>query len=266
MASEAATYQNLTVFVDQDVATITLNRPESLNSLNMALKADLAGAIQQLASDTTVRCVVVTGAGKAFCAGGDIGEMTMNDTPVHSRSRLQVLLREIFIPLAEMEKPTIASVNGHAFGAGLSLALACDLIVASEVATMSCAFATMGLLPDCGSLYFLPRRLPMNVAKELIFTGRRFSAAEALDMNLVNTVVPANDLVNTTTIMARELAAGPTIAFGIAKRLLDLSHQTSLHEMSLLEEFGQAVLFSTDDHLAAREAFLTKSKALFKGS
>ena len=265
MDESPATYENLTVEVSDGVATVTLNRPAAMNALNMALKADLASAIRFLAGDPMTRCVVVTGAGKGFCAGGDIAEMEMNDSPVRSRSRLQVLLREIFVPLSEMEKPTIASVNGYAFGAGLSLAMACDLIIASKDASMSCAFATMGLLPDCGSLYFLPRRLPMNLAKELIFTCRRFDANEALAMNLINRVVPAVDLAHVTRELALQLAAGPTVAFGVSKRLLDQSHQTSLHEMAMLEEFGQAVLLSTDDHLAAREAFVNKTKAKFQG-
>jgi 2-(1,2-epoxy-1,2-dihydrophenyl)acetyl-CoA isomerase len=263
--AEASRFSVLSLVREDGVATITLQRPDALNALNMSLKSELATAVRELSNDADVRCVVITGEGKAFCAGGDIGEMTMNDTPVHSRSRLHVLLRDIFIPLAELEKPTIASVNGYAFGAGLSLAMACDLIIASDTATMSCAFTTMGLLPDCGSLYFLPRRLPMNVAKELIFTGRRFGAAEAQSMGLVNQVVPLADLGATTRAKAVELAAGPTVAFGIAKRLLDQSHETSLHEMSQLEEFGQAILFSTDDHLAARAAFINKSKTAFRG-
>jgi 2-(1,2-epoxy-1,2-dihydrophenyl)acetyl-CoA isomerase len=263
--AEAPSFSVLSIEREVGVATVTLRRPEALNALNMTLKSELATAIRDLANDVDVRCVVITGEGKAFCAGGDIAEMTMNDTPVHSRSRLHVLLRDIFIPLAEMEKPTIASVNGHAFGAGLSLAMACDLIIASDAATMSCAFTTMGLLPDCGSLYFLPRRLPMSVAKELIFTGRRFGAAEALTMGLVNQVVPAGELETTTRDKANELAAGPTVAFGIAKRLLDQSHETTLHEMSQLEEFGQAILYSTEDHQGARAAFISKSKTVFKG-
>lgn len=265
MDQSPTTYENLAVDVSDGVATVTLNRPAALNAFNMSAKAELANVIAKLADDPLTRCVVITGAGKAFSAGSDISEMALNDSPVHSRRRLQVLLREIYIPLAEMEKPTIASVNGFAFGSGLSLALACDIIIASKAATMSCAFSTMGLLPDCGALYFLPRRLPMNLAKELIFTGRRFDADEALAMNLINRVAPAVELARVTRELALELAAGPTVAFGISKRLLDQSHQMTLQEMATLEEFGQAVLLSTDDHLAAREAFVNKTKASFKG-
>ncbi|GAC1325522.1 MAG: enoyl-CoA hydratase [Mycobacteriales bacterium] len=264
MAADS-TYANLLVSLEAGVATVTLNRADAMNALNMGLKADLAGAVSALADDPDVRCVVLTGAGRAFSAGGDIGEMTLNDNPVRSRARLQALLRDLFIPLAEMEKPTIAAVNGHAHGAGLSLAIACDLVVAAESAVMSCAFSKLGLLPDCGSLYFLPRRVPMSVAKELIFTGRRFSATEGREMGLVNRVVPPEQLGEVVRELAGELAAGPTVAFGLAKRMLDQSLQTSLHEMAALEAFGQAVLYTTSDHLAAREAFSKRLSPAFLG-
>lgn len=265
MADGTGKYNCLNIVHDSGVATVTLNRPDAMNALNMDLKLDLANAIDEVANDPTVRCVVFTGAGRAFSAGGDIGEMELNDSPVSSRNRLQVLLRDVFIPLAEMEKPTIAAINGHAHGAGLSLALACDLILAADEAVMSCAFSKLGLLPDCGALYFLPRRLPMSTAKELIFTGRRFTASEALEMHLINRVVPAVELLETAQSLGRELASGPTVALGLAKRILDQSLQSSLHEVSALEALSQAVLYTTSDHLAAREAFKSKSKPTFTG-
>ncbi len=265
MSTEAFAYEHVDVVQEAGVATVTLNRPEAMNALNMDLKSDLAQVIAALADDGEVRSVVVTGAGRAFSAGGDIGEMVLNDSPVRSRDRLRVLLRGIFVPLAEMEKPTLAAVNGDALGAGLSLALACDLIIASDTAVMSCAFSKLGLLPDCGALYFLPRRLPMSVAKELIFTGRRFTASEALEMRLINRVVPAGELAAVAQRLALELASAPTVALGLAKRMLDQSLDSSLHEMAEMEAFGQAVLYTTADHLAARRAFAEKSKPRFVG-
>jgi len=247
------------------VATLTLARPDARNALNMDLKRDLAAAVRAVADDAEVRCVVLTGEGQAFSAGGDIGEMALNDTPARSRSRLQVLLRDVVVPLAEMEKPTIAAVNGHAHGAGLSLALACDLVVASSTAVMSCAFSRLGLLPDCGALYFLPRRVPLAVAKELVFTGRRFSAAEAREMGVVDRVVDDAELAPTVATMAAELAAAPTVALGLAKRLLDQSLHSTLAEMAVLEAMGQSILYSTRDHLAARQAFADRTTAQFLG-
>ena len=259
-------YRHLRVDVADHVATVTLDRPDALNALNMALKADLAAAVRTLGADSDVRAVVLTGAGRAFCAGGDIAEMDLNDNPVRSRERLATLLRELVIPLAELEKPTVAAVNGHAHGAGLSLMLACDLAVASEAATMSCAFSRMGLLPDCGSLYFLPRRVPMPVAKELIFTGRRINATEAAQLGLVNRVVPAADLPALAAELAGQLAASATVALGLAKRLLDQSPHSTLAEMATLEAMGQAVLYTTRDHLAARQAFVAKTAPRFVGA
>lgn len=251
--------------VDAGVATIRLARPEARNAMDMLLKRELAAAVRAASEDPQVRAVVVTGTGGAFCAGGDIEEMTANDSPVNSRSRLRTLLADVFIPLAGMEKPTIAAVNGHAHGSGLSLALACDLMIVSEDASLSCAFAKMGLVADCGSLYFLPRRLPMPVVKELIFTGRRLTAKEAVELGLANRAVPAASLAEETQTLAREVAAMPTTALGIAKTLLARSHQLGLHDMSELEPFAAAVAYSTDDHHAARTAFAARSTPVFTG-
>lgn len=255
----------LSVDVTGSVATVTMSRPEARNALNMELKSALAGAFARLRADDEVRCVVLTGTGGAFSSGGDIGEMDLNDVPVRSRSRLQTLLRDVVEPLAHMEKPTIAAVNGHAHGAGLSLALACDFIIASEDASMSCAFSRMGLVPDCGAMYFLPRRIPLPLAKELVFTGRRFTAAEAKEMGIVNHVVPSSELADVVRDRASAIAASPTTALGLAKRMLDQSLESSFAQMSELEAFGQAVLYTTDDNAEARRAFAAKSAPHFVG-
>ena len=256
------------VLVERDggVATVTMARPGAMNALNMELKEALADAFQQLADDPSVRCVVLTGEGKGFSAGGDIREMELNDVPVRSRSRLQVLLRETVEPLLRMEKPTIAAVNGHAHGAGLSLALACDVIFAADNAVMSCAFTKLGLVPDCGALYLLPRRVGLSRAKDLVFSGRRFDAAQALAMGAVDEVVAAGDLVATAQTRAAEYAAGPTVALGLAKHLLDQSLNSSWSAMTELEPMAQAVCYSTDDHQTARQAFLAKTAPSFTGS
>ncbi|WP_214104738.1 enoyl-CoA hydratase/isomerase family protein [Acrocarpospora catenulata] len=251
--------------VADGVATITLNRPEARNALNMAVKTRLAAVLQEVANDPEVRAVVVVGAGGSFCAGGDIVEMELNDSPRVSRSRLAALLETVFVRLAEMEKPTIAAVEGHAHGAGLSLALACDLMIVSETATLSCAFTKVGLVPDCGSLYFLPRRLPMPVAKELIFTGRRFSGAEAVRLGLANRAVPSGTVAETAGGLALELADAATVALGMAKSLLETSTGVTLRELARLEAFGQAIAYATEDHLTAREAFKAKTTPRFSG-
>lgn len=248
------------------VATITLNRPEAKNALNMEVKEALAAAIASVAHDAEVRCVVITGAGDAFCAGGDIKEMSLNTDPVTSRTRLQRLLADVTLPLAEMEKPTIAAVNGHAHGAGFSLALACDFIIAADDAKFSCAFAKVGLLPDTGALYFLPRRVPMGVAKELVYTGRAFAAAEGVQLGVVNRAVGSGELADTVGALASQIASSATIALGLSKQMLDVSLQSSLREIAALEAYGQAVLYATGDHAEARAAFIEKRKPEFTGS
>src|SRR5581483_1337070 len=140
-----------------------------------------------------------------------------------------------FVPLAEMEKPTIAAVNGHAHGAGLSLALACDLVIAAEEASLSCAFSKVGLIPDCGALYFLSRRLPAHVVKDLVFTGRRLAAKEAAELGLINRVVPRDRLDEEAGTLARQLADGPTVAYGMTKTLLARAHHLGLHDLTEFE-------------------------------
>jgi 2-(1,2-epoxy-1,2-dihydrophenyl)acetyl-CoA isomerase len=261
MASDST----IIVAVADGVATVTLNRPEAMNALNMQMKEELAEAIGALGADPAVRCVVITGSGKAFCAGGDINEMELNDSPRRSRERLATLLRSLIIPLAQLEKPTIAAINGHAHGAGLSLALACDLMIAGAGAKLSCAFSRMGLLPDCGALYFLPRRVSLQYAKELVYTGRQVLADEALRMSLVSQVVPDAELATAVASLARQLAHGPTVALGLSKRLLDQSLHTGLPEMAELEALGQALLYETEDYHEARRAFLAKTQPHFTG-
>lgn len=264
---ERPAFQWLGLDVDEHgVATIELRRTQAKNAMDMALKTELAAAVRIVAEDPAVRAVVVTGSGDAFCAGGDIVEMELNDTPRTSRSRLATLLESIYIPLAEMEKPTLAAVNGHAHGSGLSLALACDVVIASDAAVLSCAFSKVGLVPDCGSLYFLPRRLGIGRAKELVFSARRVKAAEALDLGLVDRVVPADSFADEVQATARAFAAGPTVVLGLAKKLLDVATSSTLREVSELEGFAQAVAYSTSDHAAARRSFTEKKAPVFTGT
>ncbi|WP_019874940.1 enoyl-CoA hydratase/isomerase family protein [Sporichthya polymorpha] len=260
-----ADYERLSYTVADAVATIRLTRAEARNSLDMTAKRELAEVVERVATDPDVRAVVLTGSGGAFSAGGDVKEMDLNSDPVTSRSRLRTLLTTVFLPLAEIEKPTIAAVNGHCHGSGLALMMACDLAVVADDATFSCAFTKIGLVPDCGTLYFLPRRVPLNVAKELIFTGRRFGAAEAKELGLVNRVVPAAELEENAGALAAELAAGPTVALGLAKTLLDRSMRLSSRDLAELEAFAIGTAFTTEDHLAARAAFGTRTAPVFHG-
>jgi 2-(1,2-epoxy-1,2-dihydrophenyl)acetyl-CoA isomerase len=255
----------LDLVVDGGVALVTLRRTDAANALNMDLKAALTAIIRDELADPSVRAVVVTGDGAAFCAGGDILEMELNTSPAVSRQRLSALLGGLFVPLAELEKPTIAAVNGHAHGAGLSLALACDLIYAAEDAMLSCAFTKIGLVPDCGALHFLPRRIGLSTAKELVFSGRRVDAVEALRLGLVDRVLSGDELIPAARETARQWAAGPTIALGMAKQLMNRSAEATLREMSELEAYAQAIAYATEDNKNARTAFIQRRPPVFLG-
>jgi 2-(1,2-epoxy-1,2-dihydrophenyl)acetyl-CoA isomerase len=253
--STRSTYETVRVDVDAGVGTITLARPEARNALSMQLKHDLAEAIAAVSADETVRAVVLTGDGPAFCAGGDIKEMAAGRSADEYRRRLLKVLETIAVPLARMPKPVIAAVNGNASGAGVSLAVCCDIVVAAESATFALSFVRMGLIPDVTGLYFLPRILGVNKAKELIFTGACLSAREAYEIGLVNRVVADEELVAGTRELARSLAAGPVVSYALSKRLIDQSLHVSLEDMVQLEAFAQAIAFSTPDHVEGAAAF-----------
>jgi 2-(1,2-epoxy-1,2-dihydrophenyl)acetyl-CoA isomerase len=258
-------YEALELTTADGVATIRLNRPEARNALNMQLKSELADVIRVLGRDTSVRAVRLTGNGTAFCAGGDLAEMDPNRTPDAARVRMRNIVRDIYLPLAQLEKPVVAAVNGHAHGAGVSLALATDIVVASDQAMLSLAFARVGLVPDSGAIYFLSRQLGRNQAKELLFTDRRMSAAEAREVGIVNRVVAHDELESATEDLVRSLAEGPTVAFGLAKRLLDQGPSMSFEDMAELEGYAQGIAMSTKDHREAVAAFAEKRTPRFKG-
>jgi 2-(1,2-epoxy-1,2-dihydrophenyl)acetyl-CoA isomerase len=259
-------YETVELSIDGGVASVVMNRPEALNALDMQLKQDLSDVWRLLVDDDTVRAVLLTGAGRAFSTGGDIKQMDADRRPETTRRRMAKLLRDTVIPLARMEKPVVAAVNGHAHGLGLSLALACDVVYASDSAVLSMAFARIGLGPDGGASYFLPRLVGLSRAKELMFSGRRVSAQEALELGLVGRVLPDHELMDAALETAAELAGGATVALGAAKRLLNESSVHTLEEMAELEAFSQAVVMSTDDHREGIDAFAERRKPHFKGS
>ncbi len=248
-------YENLLYEVRDNVLTLTLNRPRALNALNRALKLDLADAIGRAAADGDVRAVVLTGAGRGFCAGGDIKEMDPHAGPAATVRKLDHILSTVLVPLTTLKKPVIAAVNGHAVGAGFNLALACDMIVAADTAVFSQIFVRVGLVPDAGGLYFLTRVLGLNRAKELCFTGRNVSAAEAASMGFVNRVVPEASLAEEAHAFAVTIARGPSVALALTKTALNLSSTASFAEMMELEALAQAVAASTPEHQEGLAAF-----------
>ena len=246
---------------DDAVLTITLNRPDVLNAFDAAMHADLRAALEQ-AADPEVRAVVLTGAGRGFCVGQDLGEFER--TP-----DIGDALRERYHPnvlaIRRLEKPVIAAVNGPAAGAGLSLACGCDLRIASDAAVFVPAFIAIGLVPDAGGAYFLQRLLGTARAFELMASGRRLTAGEALEWGLVSEVVEADRFGERVAEVAQEWAAKPTRGVALTKRLFDTAERASLDETLALEAELQAAATQTEDFAEGVAAFLEKRDPRFSG-
>ena len=261
MAHEAILYD-----VTDGVATITLNRPEAYNALNLTLGREVFHATLEADESREVRCIVITGAGKAFCAGGDVKDFA--DNP----DRIGILVKELTTylhgavsRLARSLKPVIMAVNGVAAGGGMSLALAGDLVVAAESAKFNMAYSRIAASPDGSSSYFLPRMIGLRRALELHFTNRVLSAREAMDWGLVNRVHPDAEFPAAVRTLARELAQGPTLAFGRAKLLFHQSTQESLETQMELEAQAIAASGHTEDFRNGVVAFARKQPVTFTG-
>jgi 2-(1,2-epoxy-1,2-dihydrophenyl)acetyl-CoA isomerase len=248
------------------VATVTLDRPDAMNSLTTEVKAALLEALRRAASDQQVRAVLLTGSGRAFCAGQDLHEHAAN---LEAGRGLADTVREHYNPIVEllttMDKPVVAAVNGVAAGAGASLAFACDLRVASEKAKFALAFAGIGLAPDSGASWTLQRLVGLGRASELMLLGEPVDAARALELGLVTRVVPADEMLKAAAELARRLAGGPTKAFAATKRALAYAATHALPDALVLEAELQDECVATKDHLDATTSFLAKERPVFTG-
>jgi 2-(1,2-epoxy-1,2-dihydrophenyl)acetyl-CoA isomerase len=253
------------------IATLTLNRPASRNSLTTEILFELAQAMPRLAQDPAVRLVVLTGKGGAFCAGGDVKGFAnraadSSNAPTFEQSAQTLRARmEVSRWLHEMPKPTLAVISGPAAGAGLSLALACDMRIAADEAKLTTAFSKVGLSGDFGGSYFLTQILGAAKAREMYFTAEVILGKEAARIGLVNRSVPADQLAQAAADYARELASLPTIAVGYMKRNLNAAMQNSLSEVLDLEATHMIRTFETHDHKAAAVAFVEKRAPKFEG-
>ena len=253
------------------IATVTLNRPQSLNALNDDMVAGLAEVMQQLESDAAVRCVVLKGAGDHFMAGGDIKQFHGQiGQPAEERRREFEALIHLLHPSVEamrrMPKPILASVQGAAAGFGLSLMLDCDLAIAADNSYFTLAYCRLGTSPDGGSSFHLPRIVGLRKAMEIALLGDRFDAATAARLGIVNWVVPAADLAAETDKIARRLADGPTRALGNTKRLLNGAFETALGAQLEAEAVNFADCAATDDFAEGVTAFVEKRAAKFTGA
>jgi 2-(1,2-epoxy-1,2-dihydrophenyl)acetyl-CoA isomerase len=247
---------------DGAVLTITLNRPDVLNAFNAAMHQALSAALKEAKADD-VRAVVITGAGRGFCVGQDLTEF--REAPGDIGERLRGNYHPNILALRSLEKPVLAAVNGPAAGAGLSFACACDLRLAAASATFVPAFINIGLIPDSGGTYFVRRLLGTARAFEWMTSGRRLSAAEALDWGLVSEVVEDETLAERAAERAAELAAMPTRGIGLTKRLFDHAENATLEEQLELEAQLQTAATQTADFREGVDAFLEKREPRFEG-
>ncbi|MEE2906384.1 MAG: enoyl-CoA hydratase-related protein [Planctomycetota bacterium] len=268
MATTATEYTTIAVTTTDHVATITINRPDVLNAFNDAFSEEMIAGLKQADRDPDVRVIIITGAGRAFSSGQDLDDLKDKYVPGHV-PELGEDLRRRYDPMITrirlMEKPVIASVNGVAAGAGCSLALACDLRIASEHASFIEVFVNVGLIPDSGSTWTLPRLVGLGRAMEMCLTGRKVKADEALQIGLVNEVVAADELETRTQAIATHLAGLPGRALALTKRLLNDSLERSLGEQLEAEAFAQDTAGRTKDHFEGVSAFLEKRAPKFVG-
>jgi enoyl-CoA hydratase/carnithine racemase len=258
--------EELRYSVDGGIATLTLNRPDKLNAFTQAMIDRWVWSLGEAQRDPAVSVVVVTGSGRAFCAGGDVGRMGEGQpTPLEHKARLWENIHRVPKTLETVDKPVIAMVNGLAVGAGMGMALMCDLRVASDAARFSTGYVNVGLVPGDGDAFFLPRLVGAARALELLWTGDFVEAAEAERLGIVNHVVPAARLAEETYALARRVAAGPQVAIRLTKRLVYQSLRLDLRTHLDLVSSHMAVVRDTEDHQEGVRAFKEKRRPEFKG-
>jgi 2-(1,2-epoxy-1,2-dihydrophenyl)acetyl-CoA isomerase len=261
-------YKCLLYEVQDGIATLTLNRPDRLNALGDTLRDDLHDAILRAGADDAVRVLVITGAGRGFCSGGDVKSMSERDQAggTHSLEEKIAPSRDrTILAMRDCPKPIIAAVNGPAAGAGMNLALACDMRIASTAAKFAQAFVKRGLHPDWGGSYFLPQVVGIAKACELIFTGDTIDAAEAYRLGIVNALAEPEELMPQTYALARKIAAGPPIAIRLAKRAIYHGLGVDLRAALEYETYAQNLCRETEDSKEGVRAFMEKRAPRFRG-
>jgi len=259
--------ENVILSREGNVATITLNRPQALNAVSPGLIRDLTEAVRKVAKDENIRAVILTGAGRSFCAGGDIDEDVSQVCKMKPDEYIKYVkwFYEPFKGIVGMEKPVIAAIRGHAIGGGLDLAVACDIRIASQGARLGNAYVRMGIVPELGQSYFLPRLVGIGRAKLLTFTGDFITAEEAERIGLVEKVVPEEELDKTARDLAERLAKGPTKTIAMTKMAINKSLSMDFESSSDYCWRLNLSLLQTEDHHEAFTAFLEKRQPTFKG-
>jgi 2-(1,2-epoxy-1,2-dihydrophenyl)acetyl-CoA isomerase len=258
-------YKTLILTRDKGVATVTLNRPEVLNALNTKLSEELGLAIEEVSRDAGVRVLVITGAGRGFCAGGDMKDLPISAGNMVASTEALEAWHKILLSIRRLEKPVIAAVNGVAVGAGLDLALMCDMRIASENARFGEAYVRVGGVPDSGGTYLLPRLIGTARACEMLFTGDIIDAGEAEKIGLVNKVVPADKLESATNELAARLAAGPPVSIGLIKRAVYMSTSQDIESALRYVALMTGLCLQTEDAKEGIAAFAEKRPPVFQG-
>ncbi|WP_439583230.1 enoyl-CoA hydratase/isomerase family protein [Dyadobacter bucti] len=257
-------YQHITFSNNDGIVTITLNRPEVYHALNAAMMQEITQAIGEAGTDDSARVVIITGEGnKAFSSGADLKHAVNSSRS--AGDMLEMYYNPMILAIRNILKPVICRLNGLAVGAGCSLAIACDMIIASEDAYLSLLFVQIGLMPDAGATFFLPRRIGMARAFELAATGKKVCAPEAEQIGLINKSVPAGELDKETALLASYYRTAPTLAIGAMKQVLNQSYESDLQKMLNLEVANQDKLFKSQDAAEGISSFLQKKKPDFQG-
>ena len=251
--------------IQNGIATLTLNRPEVFNSFNREMALQLQEQLDKAATDPEVRAIVITGSGKAFCAGQDLKEVTTPELNPGFKKILEEHYNPIITKIRAIEKPIIAAVNGVAAGAGANIALACDIVIAHEKVSFIQAFSKIGLIPDSGGTFFLPRLIGFGKATALMLLGDKINATDAEKMGMIYKVTPLEEFEETVSNMAHTLAQMPTKALGMTKRLLNESMTNTLEQQLELESKLQIEAAQSEDYAEGVSAFIEKRKPEFKG-
>jgi enoyl-CoA hydratase/carnithine racemase len=255
--------------IDAGIATLFLNRPEKRNAITDDMRTELIAALERVTADTAIRALVLTGNGKGFCAGGDVAGMQKRmDAPpgevgFNGWTRQQRVHRTVAL-LHKMPKPTIAAVNGSAAGLGADMALSCDFVVASQEASFAWSYINRGLIPDGGGMYFLPRRVGLSRAKDLIFTGRKVDAETALQMGIADRLSAPDSLLEDARAWARELGAGSPTALALGKSIINQSLELPLDQVMAQGSQAQGICYTSQEHRDSVSAFLAKAAAAKK--
>lgn len=256
-------YETILYEKKDSIAVITLNRPERLNAINLQMNRDLVDALDAAKQDDEVRVVVITGAGRAFCAGADVGEFASGEFSKGDNKGKPKFIHPY--NLYRLNKPIIAAVNGVAVGFGMNLTLCCDVIYASENASFGEFFIRMGIIPDMNGSLLLPMAVGVHKAKELIFSGNRIYAEEALRIGLVNQVFPQEELLPKTMEFAQHLAEQAPLALSYSKQAIHKAYEKVFDQMLAVEKQFNDICYASEDHKEAAKSFVEKRKPIFKG-